>query len=208
MKKTTKMLVAKIISLLPLNFLRVIFYKTIFKYKIINSKVGFGTIIVVDSFDADSVFIGRFNKFSGPMIASLKKGVRISDKNQFICGSWLSDIEKSKAILQLNKNVNVTCGHYFDVNGGITISDDTWIAGKSSQFWTHGAGQRPMGITIGSNCYIGSSVLIPANVNIANGVTVALGSVVVKNIDITDSLIGGNPAKVIRTNYKWNRKEQ
>ena len=65
-----------------------------------------------------------------------------------------------------------------------------------------------MGITIGSNCYIGSSVLIPANVNIANGVTVALGSVVVKNIDITDSLIGGNPAKVIRTNYKWNRKEQ
>lgn len=52
-------------------------------------------------------------------------------------------------------------------------------------------------IFIGDNCYIGTGSTILGPVNIGNNVTIAAGSVVVK--DVPDNcVIGGNPAKIIK----------
>ena len=58
-------------------------------------------------------------------------------------------------------------------------------------------------IFIGDNCYIGTGSTILGPVKIGNNVTVAAGSVVVK--DIPDNVIvAGNPAKIIK--YKIEEK--
>lgn len=53
-------------------------------------------------------------------------------------------------------------------------------------------------INIGDNCYIGYGVTILGPVNIGNNVTIGAGSIVTKDIP-DDSVVAGNPAKVIKT---------
>ena len=53
-------------------------------------------------------------------------------------------------------------------------------------------------ITIGDDVWIGGSAVINPGVTIGNNVIVASGSVVVK--DVPDNVIvGGNPARILRT---------
>ena len=52
-------------------------------------------------------------------------------------------------------------------------------------------------ITIGDNCWIGAGAIICPNVKIGDNVVVGAGSVVVKDVE-SNSVVAGNPAKVIR----------
>lgn len=53
-------------------------------------------------------------------------------------------------------------------------------------------------ITIGDNCWLGGSVVILPGVTLGNNVVVGAGSVVTKSFG-DNVVLGGNPAKVIRT---------
>jgi len=54
-------------------------------------------------------------------------------------------------------------------------------------------------IVIGNNCWIGMSTLILPGVNIlGENVIIAAGSVVTKNFNENNVLIGGNPARIIK----------
>ncbi|MCK5725453.1 MAG: acyltransferase [Thiotrichaceae bacterium] len=52
---------------------------------------------------------------------------------------------------------------------------------------------------IGKNCFIGAGAIILPNVTIGDEVIVGAGSVVTKDIP-SNSAVGGNPAKIIRSN--------
>lgn len=58
-------------------------------------------------------------------------------------------------------------------------------------------GSSPPLIFIGDNCYIGTGSTILGPINIGNNVTIAAGSVVVKDVE-DNCIVGGNPAKVIK----------
>ena len=64
-------------------------------------------------------------------------------------------------------------------------------------------------IEVGNNVFIGCNVTILPNVKIGNNVIIAAGSVVTKDVP-DNSVIGGNPAKVISTfdEYVNNRKKE
>lgn len=62
---------------------------------------------------------------------------------------------------------------------------------------------RGVGIKIGSSVWIGSNVTILAGAVIPDGCVVAAGSVVTKAFDEPRSLIGGNPARVLRSGVSW-----
>jgi acetyltransferase-like isoleucine patch superfamily enzyme len=101
----------------------------------------------------------------------------------------------------------ITSRHYFDLSGSLTLGDRSWIAGIDSQFWTHGAGVKERDIQIGADCYIGSAVRFSPGSSIGNHVLVATGSVVSGAIAENNALVGGVPAKVLKSNYNWKEKD-
>lgn len=57
-------------------------------------------------------------------------------------------------------------------------------------------------IHIGNHCWIGCNCIVLKGVTIGDGAVVAAGSVVTKNIP-PNTLVAGNPAKIIKENVSW-----
>jgi acetyltransferase-like isoleucine patch superfamily enzyme len=208
--KKLKIVFALLISLLPLNGLRVFGYRLL-GYRIQNSRIGFGTIIAVDEASIESATIGPLNLFVGPMTVQIHRGASIGNRNEFICGYWVLRDEYKNAhyrrSLEICDEALITSRHYFDLSGALILGERSWIAGIDSQFWTHGAGVRERDIKIGSDCYIGSAVRFSPGSSIGDHIVVAMGSVISGVIPESNALVGGVPAKVLKANYNWKEKD-
>ena len=208
MKRLTTVLAA-LIALLPLNALRVLGYRLL-GYRIRDSRIGFGTILAVDEVELESCKIGPFNLFAGPMRIHIHRGASIGNRNEFICGYWVLRDEYKDAhylrTLEICEDALITSRHYFDLSGSLVLGERSWIAGIDSQFWTHGAGVEDRDIRIGSDCYIGSAVRFSPGSSLGDYVLVAMGSVVSGEVPESNVLIGGVPAKVLKSNYDWKEK--
>lgn len=208
--KKLKIVLAGVISLLPLNELRVSGYRLL-GYKIQGSQIGFGTIIAVDEAVIESSKIGPFNIFVGPMKIHIHRGASIGNRNEFVCGYWVLRDEYKEAhylrSLEVCDDALITSRHYFDLSGSLVLRERSWIAGIDSQFWTHGAGVKERDIKIGSDCYIGSAVRFSPGSSIGNDVVVAMGSVVSGALPESNALVGGVPARVLKSDYNWKEKD-
>ena len=124
-------------------------------------------------------------------------------------------VSNRKCELIIGKHSGITSRHYFDCNGGIYIGDFVQIAGMNSLFLTHSIDlqhcyQDAKPIVIGDYCFIGTSCTILKGCIISKKITVAACSLVNKSLEISNSLYGGVPAKLLKkdTNYKfYNRKD-
>lgn len=61
------------------------------------------------------------------------------------------------------------------------------------------------GINIGNHCWLGLDSVILKNVNLVNDIIVGAKSVVTKSVKTPFCAIGGNPAKIIKTDVSWAR---
>jgi acetyltransferase-like isoleucine patch superfamily enzyme len=170
-------------------------------------RIGFGTIIAVDEAVIESCKVGPFNIFAGPMKIHLQRGASIGNRNEFICGYWvLRDEYRDRHYarsLEVCEEALITSRHYFDLSGALVLGERSWIGGIDSQFWTHGAGITDRDIRIGANCYIGSAARFSPGSSIGDNVVVAMGSVISGKLPESNALIGGVPAKVLKSNYNW-----
>lgn len=202
-----KVTIAILISILPANFLRVIGYRVLFGYRIAKTRIGFGTVIVVDGASIENAKIGFFNLFIGPMKIKIGESASIGNRNTFSCGYWVLQGKYKESnyarTLDIGAQALITSHHYFDIAGKLKLGDRSWIAGIGSQFWTHGAGARERDMEIGTDCYLGSAVRFAPGSSIGNNVIVAMGSVVTSRLNVDNALIGGVPAKVLKENYDW-----
>lgn len=206
-----KLYIAFLISILPLNFLRVFAYQRIFDYEIIGSKIGFGTIILNYHVSIISASIGNFNYFRGPMEVIIKENTSINSFNRFICGEWTNNVHNLgnfDRYLEIGENCTITEHHFFDISGSVIIGNNSWIAGMNSQFWTHGPGDTASdrNIIIGNSCYVGSAVRFTPGSSIGNNVLVGLGSTVTKKFGSDNVMIAGAPAKILKESYNWNNE--
>lgn len=121
---------------------------------------------------------------------------------------------ETSAVFRFNKNINIgkfcrigkNC--HIDGEGGVEIGDGTILAPNvvilsSSHNYDqdillpYDATDVKRKVVIGKGCWIGWGVMIVPGVTIGDGVVVAMGSVVTKDVS-SGSIIGGNPAKVIK----------
>jgi acetyltransferase-like isoleucine patch superfamily enzyme len=108
-------------------------------------------------------------------------------------------------------------GAYWNAIGQITIEDGV-IIGPRSMMWTENHNHRdnesvPYGgpnilkpIVVEEGVWIGADVKICPGVTIGRGAIVALGSVVVRDV-APFALVGGNPARLIRSRDNRERVE-
>jgi len=205
-----KIAIAALISILPINMMRVSAYRILLGYDIRAARIGFGTVIAVEKASIQSCKLGVFNLFTGPMKIMIGKGASIGDQNTFACGNWVlreeyRDSNYSRS-LEIGVDTLITSRHYFDVAGTVAIGERSWIAGIGSQFWTHGVGVVDRNIEIGRDCYLGSAVRFAPGSSVGNNVLVAMGSVVSSVIPVDNALVGGVPAKVLQESYDWKSK--
>ena len=190
-----KKYIAFFISIVPFNILRIFLYKTLLGYNIsYTSKIGIGTIVAISTVQINKVSIGRFNKFIGEFDLIVRENTHIGNSNEFVCTSGSS----GEAFCTIEGKVHITNNHFFDASGGLTIKDFTRIAGRGSQFWTHGGQRKKTAIVINEKCYVGSAVRISQGVEIAKNSYIGLGSVVVDTFNLPNVLIFGNPARIIK----------
>jgi hypothetical protein len=81
-----KLVLAALISIVPINALRVLGYRML-GHKV-SGHIGFGTLIAVSEAHIEKCKIGVFNLFIGPMKVEIGAGTLIENHNTFSCGFW------------------------------------------------------------------------------------------------------------------------
>lgn len=106
-------------------------------------------------------------------------------------------IKMGKNCHVLTSKIDVHHGFLISMGDNVTISDARLLThdGSTKKFLGYSRGGR---IKIGSNVFIGAGAIILPGIEIGDNVIVGAGAVVTKDIP-NDSLVVGNPARVIKT---------
>ncbi|MBD1423775.1 acyltransferase [Sphingobacterium chuzhouense] len=108
-------------------------------------------------------------------------GVKVG-KNSIIS---IKNFGSEPYLIEIGDDVRITAGVKIFTHGGARV-----LRKKYPSFDFFGK------VKIGDNVYIGNNALILPGVTIGNNVLIGAGSVVTKSIP-DDSVVGGNPAKII-----------
>ena len=206
------------VALLP-SWLKIPFYRRVYGYRIGKGvRIGLSPFIGVKRcVIGDFTRIGSFNAFYEIEQLVIGERVRIGFLNlvrggdSVQIGSYASVLRQNviNAIIEkdfvdpvfsrisIGEGAVVTSGHWLDFSAGIELGAHSILGGRNSSLWTHNR-QRGRGIEIGCHCYIGSEVRVAPGVRVAPFSIVALGAVLSGQFASERSLIGGNPAKVVR----------
>jgi len=193
-----KKYVLVLIKYVPFSSIKIQLYRTLLGYCIGKDvKIGRSMINCKKVTIGDGVYIADNNVFSCKEL-SIGSHTKIHSGNVFI----------GKNSIFIGKDSRIINNHYFDLYNTISIGDNSWIAGRNSQFWTHGSlytkiGSKDLSIRIGDYTYIGSGSLFAPGAKVNSKSLVALGSVVTKTFEDIEVIIGGNPATIIKKDMYW-----
>jgi len=202
----TKKIIAIFISVMPLNILRIFFYRFFFGYKIsYNSYIGLLSILICEKCQIDSAKIGLLNRIevnnfsmkNGSIIDKLNKflflnNVTIEENCIFVSRNLIGGTRAGISPFKDNETFFIGSGsavlrdNIIDVSESVTIGRNVVFGGFGTQIWTHGFSQSRVKIqapvVINDNVFIGSSSIILPSVSICSNVTIGSGSVISKSI--------------------------
>ncbi|MBW1293899.1 acyltransferase [Aquimarina litoralis] len=206
MKNITTLL----ISIIPINKLKIYMYNKIFGFNIsYESKLGYFNIFKVNKFVVQKSTIGNFNLIQADKVI-LKEGAWINKFNRikncnklilkekaiifswnFIAGIPMNSTHKGLVFerqnLTLGKTSEILRSNYVDLTNEITIGDNVVFAGNGSELWTHGfdtkRNYQSGSIVLGNNIFIGSNCTFTKNVSVCDNVTIGPSSVIYKSIN-------------------------
>jgi acetyltransferase-like isoleucine patch superfamily enzyme len=200
-----RLVIALLIAVVPCNGLRLLLYRRLLRYEIgAGARIGALNLIACRSLRLGAgAVIGRGNVFRGGF--DLVAGARlfVGDLNVFHCPNRLDHPRVADrayaARIEFGDDCLVNDRHYLDAHGCVSVGSGTWIAGRGSQFLTHGVGVRDRDVAIGRDCFIGSAVRFAPGASVGARNLVGIGSVVVGRIGAEACLISGFPAKPVRS---------
>ncbi len=134
---------------------------------------------LVDVKVTGNVKCGRYVSINGP-------GTRIGSKVSHISIGSFTSIASNVIIQENNHHTNHASTYYIHSN---IIQDDRY-----KDYTSKGP------ISIGEDVWIGSNVVITSGVSIGRGAIIGAGSIVTKDV-VAYSIVGGNPAKLIRMRF-------
>lgn len=102
-------------------------------------------------------------------------------------------------------SVSMSCRLRPGARGSITVGDATLIAFKTLIYTRDPLTGEDRPIRIGRNCFIGGGSTILPGVTIGDGSIVGGGGVVFEDVP-PRSIVGGNPARVLRTEIQAGRR--
>lgn len=110
---------------------------------------------------------------------------------------WLLKVGNNTVI---SWNINIYNLDYLEIGNGTIISQNVHLCGGTHDYKSHGFELIRSKITIGDNVWIAADAFIGPGITIGSNSIIAARAVCTKDIE-ADSIIGGNPAKLIK-NYK------
>jgi len=104
-----------------------------------------------------------------------------------------------------NSGTQIRCTERIEIGKNATIAHDVVIIDSDFHTIEYEDGSRSAKtapVIIGDNVWIGREAIILKGVTVGDGAVIAAHSVVTKDVPAR-SVVGGNPAKVIRSNVNW-----
>jgi acetyltransferase-like isoleucine patch superfamily enzyme len=160
-------------------------------------RIGFGDVGIFDRQQSRTIWqvSGRV-AFMGT--ADIGHGSRISVTGELVLGKRLTIAAESAIVAQ----------NSIHVGNDVLISWDVLIIDTDAHRIYDAVGNHvnaSMPIRIGNSVWLGCRALVLKGVEIADGVVVAASSTVVRAVTTPNSIVGGNPARVVRENIRWKR---
>ena len=101
-----------------------------------------------------------------------------------------------------NNNVEINCFNSIKIGNNVAISKNVIIRDSDSHIINNDEKKMVQPVVIGNNVWIGLGAIILKGVTIGDGAVIAAGAVVNKDVP-PKTLVGGVPAKVLKTNVDW-----
>ncbi len=142
-----------------------------------------GKKIILRMDDNSKIIVnGSFNFFYGCDIV-LFKNATLTLGNSFI-----------------NSDAKIRCHKSITIGDDCAISHDFTIMDSNAHYLDGDNKTKP--VVIKDHVWIGTRVTILSGVTVGDGAVIAAGSIVTKDVP-AHSLVGGNPAKVLKENVEW-----
>ena len=128
-------------------------------------------------------------------LQEMKGGIYLEDGAKLIMNAMC--VIGQGTTIRCDKNAFIEFGRNFYCNKNCHIRSAERNDGKAV---------KPVGsIDIGNHVWLTSNTIVTKNVKISDGCIVAQGAVVAKSISAPKVLVGGVPAKVIKSNIAWSK---
>ncbi len=125
---------------------------------------------------------------------------------------WTSTIKAPEKIKKGSRMPGLALGCYIDGRNGISIGENTWIGpgvkivSMNHSVYNYEQYEEAEPVTIGRDCWIASNAVILAGVKLGDHTVVAAGAVVNKSFPDSDQLIGGVPARKIKSLGRYGQE--
>ena len=208
--KMFKKTVTFLVCLIPFNIVKILLLKFIGHRVSFSSRIGVSLVFVPRIDMEKGASIGSFNfircnglqmgKKSKIKKLNIIKGSLLVKLGNFSGVSYLNKIGNSnaqefidnQAVFKLGMNSFIVRSNFLDITRSIKIGENSILAGKGTQLWTHGFYHADQGhervridgsINIGNNVYVGSSCIFNPGVSVGNSIHIGAGSVISKDLD-------------------------
>jgi len=139
---------------------------------------------------------------TSPEINNLSVFVRLGNNQRLIWGNGSTITGGYIELCETNASVKI--GHDCMIGWHVSMvaTDFHAVFDKKTKKVLNGPGD----IIIGDNCWLGHGVRLLKNAKIPNNTIVGAESVVTKKFTETYTVLGGNPAQIVKKNVCWDRK--
>lgn len=153
--------------------------------------------------------VGVFDKKRSRTVLELKGKIIFEGSANIGHGAKLSVGEKGELVFGKDFNLTaeskIICCEKVSFGAGCLISWDVLIIDTDFHQILKDQQQinKNMPIILADNIWVGAGSIILKGVNIASNTVVAAGSVVSKTSELSNCIIAGNPATVVKENIEW-----